>query len=123
MLYLLDTHTVLWLLGGDERVREMARELSRPRATVLLSAVCLWEIAIKARLGKLNAPADLPEQLERFAFEPLPVTSRHAWAVRDLPAHHSDPFDRLLVAQAITEGATVVSRDTAFDDYGVARTW
>ncbi|MDO9352305.1 MAG: type II toxin-antitoxin system VapC family toxin [Solirubrobacteraceae bacterium] len=123
MLYLLDTHAVLWLMAGDERARGVAAVLSKPRATVLLSAVSLWEIAIKKALGKLEAPADLPEQLERFAFEPLPVTGEHAWAVGSLEPHHADPFDRLLAAQALTEDATLVSRDTSFDAYGVRRQW
>lgn len=114
---------MLWLLAGDDRVSGALRELSKPRATVLLSAVCLWEVAIKRGLGKLSAPDDLPERLELFAFDPLPITAAHAWAVEGLARHHSDPFDRLLVAQAQTEGATVVSRDEAFDAYGVPRLW
>lgn len=123
MLYLLDTHAMLWLLAGDTRMKNIARDLSAPRSTVLLSAVCLWEVAIKRSLGKLSAPDDLPAQLDRFAFEPLPVTGEHAWAVRGLDAHHGDPFDRLLVAQALVEGATLVSRDEVFDRYGVSRRW
>lgn len=123
MLYLLDTHAVLWLLAGDARVRDVSSLLSKPRSTVLLSAVSLWEIAIKRSLGKLEAPADLPEQLERFAFEPLPVTGEHGWAVSGLGPHHADPFDRLLAAQALVEGATIVSRDSIFDAYGVPRQW
>lgn len=123
MTYLLDTHAVLWLLAGDSRADGVVARLKHPRATALLSAVCLWEVAIKRALGKLTAPEDLPAQLERFAFEPLPIQHDHAWAVRELEPHHSDPFDRLLVAQAIVEGATVVSRDSAFDAYGVERVW
>lgn len=123
MLYLLDTHAVLWLVAGDDRIKGVLGDISSPRATVLLSAVTLWEIAIKRALHKLKAPGDLPEQLERFAFEPLPVTGEHGWAVQELAPHHADPFDRLLAAQATVEGATVVSRDEIFDRYGVARRW
>lgn len=123
MLYLLDTHAVIWLVAGDDRIEPVVREISSPRATVLLSAVALWEIAIKRSLNKLKAPADLPEQLERFAFEPLPVTGDHAWATQRLAPHHADPFDRLLAAQALVEGATVVSRDEVFDRYDVPRLW
>ncbi len=114
---------MLWLLAGDSRVKGVQAALTHPRATVLVSAVSLWEVAIKASLGKLTAPDDLPAQLGRFAFESLPITDAHAWAVRDLPPHHSDPFDRLLIAQALVEGATLVSTDTAFDAYGVERLW
>lgn len=120
---MLDTHAVLWLLSGDQRMRHVLPELAAPRATVLLSAVCLWEIAIKRALGKLAAPDDLPAQLDRFALEPLPVTGEHAWAVQGLGAHHADPFDRLLAAQALAEGATLVSSDRVFDQYGVRRHW
>jgi PIN domain nuclease of toxin-antitoxin system len=90
---------------------------------VLLSAVCVWEAAIKSGLGKLRVPDDLLERLDEFAFERLPVTDRHAWTVRSLPAAHNDPFDRLLVAQAMCERATVVSADAMFDRYGIARLW
>ena len=123
MLYLIDTHAVLWLLQGDGRAEQVVTLLDQPRATVLLSAVSIWEIAIKRALGKLDAPDHLPALLEQFAFEALPVTAEHAWAVGTLPPHHGDPFDRLLVAQAQVEGATVVSVDAAFDAYGVARAW
>ena len=90
---------------------------------MLVSAVCVWEAAIKSGLGKLRVPDDLPDRLEEFAFERLPVTDAHAWAVRALPPVHSDPFDRLLAAQALCEHATIVSADAVFDAYGVARIW
>lgn len=94
-----------------------------PRTTVLVSAVCVWEAAIKVALGKLRAPDDLPERIEQFAFERLPISDAHAWAVRTLPPVHADPFDRLLVAQAVCERATIVSADPIFADYGLARVW
>jgi PIN domain nuclease of toxin-antitoxin system len=90
---------------------------------VLVSAVCVWEAAIKSALGKLRAPEDLLERLDEFAFEPLPVTAVHAWAVRGLPPIHNDPFDRLLAAQAICENATIVSADAIFDAYALTRLW
>jgi PIN domain nuclease of toxin-antitoxin system len=111
------------VLAGDERVAHARTAIEDPRETVLLSAVCVWEAAIKSGLGKLRVPNDLLDRLEQFAFEPLPVTDRHAWAVRSLPAAHNDPFDRLLVAQAVCEGATIVSADAMFDQYGIARLW
>ena len=84
---------------------------------------CIWEAAIKSPLGKLSVPDNLPERLAEFAFERLPVTDVHAWAVRALPPHHNDPFDRLLVAQALAESATIVSADEVFDAYAVPRLW
>ncbi len=90
---------------------------------MLVSAVCVWEAAIKAALGKLDAPDDLPERIEQFAFERLPITDEHAWAVRSLPPVHADPFDRLLAAQAVCERATIVSADPIFDEYELTRIW
>jgi PIN domain nuclease of toxin-antitoxin system len=113
----------LWLLAGDARVTGVRAAVEDPRTTVLLSAVCVWEAAIKSALGKLRVPEDLPDRLREFAFEPLPVTDAHAWAVRALPPVHNDPFDRLLAAQAICERATLVSADAVFDAYSVARIW
>jgi PIN domain nuclease of toxin-antitoxin system len=114
---------VLWLLEGDARVEGARAAIEDPRSTVLVSAVCVWEAAIKSALGKLRVPDDLPKRLDEFAFERLPVTDVHAWAVRALPPVHNDPFDRLLAAQAICEHATVVSTDTVFDAYGLMRIW
>ena len=94
-----------------------------PRAAVMISAVSVWESAIKSALGKLRVPDDLPERLDDFAFERLAITDVHAWAVRALPPVHSDPFDRLLAAQALCERATIVSADAIFDRYGVTRVW
>jgi PIN domain nuclease of toxin-antitoxin system len=114
---------VLWLLAGDARVERARVAIEEERTSVLVSAVCVWEAAIKSALGKLRAPENLLERLDEFAFERLAVTDVHAWAVRALPAVHNDPFDRLLAAQAICERATIVSADTVFDAYGVMRTW
>ena len=90
---------------------------------MLLSAVCVWEAAIKSSIGKLAVPDDLPDRLDKFAFERLPVTDRHAWTVRSLPDVHSDPFDRLLAAQAVCERARIVSADAIFDRYELERLW
>jgi PIN domain nuclease of toxin-antitoxin system len=114
---------VLWLLEGDARVEGARAAIEDARASVLVSSVCVWEAAIKSALGKLRVPDDLPERLDEFAFERLPVTDIHAWAVRALAPVHNDPFDRLLVAQAICERATIVSADTIFDEYGLTRIW
>ena len=121
MNLLLDTHVLLWALADDPELAGDAREaIIDPSNLVIVSAVSAWEIVIKANLGKLRAPDDLPMQLRRAAFEPLPVTIEHAMAVGELPAHHADPFDRLLVAQSRTEELTLVTRDARILDYDVA---
>ena len=114
---------MLWLLAGDARVQGARAAIEDARTPVLVSAVCVWEAAIKSALGKLRVPDDLPARLDEFAFERLPVTDVHAWAVRALPPLHNDPFDRLLVAQAVCERAVIVSADTVFDEYPVTRIW
>ena len=123
MTLLLDTRALLWLLAGDVRVEGVRDAIADPRTPVLVSAVCVWEAAIKSALGKLRVPDDLPDRLDEFAFERLSVSDEHAWAVRTLPPLHNDPFDRLLAAQAICERATIVSADTIFDGYGLTRIW
>jgi PIN domain nuclease of toxin-antitoxin system len=114
---------VLWLLAGDPRIEGARAAIEDARTPVLVSAVCVWEAAIKSALGKLRVPDDLPDRLDEFAFERLPVNDVHAWTVRTLPPIHNDPFDRLLAAQAKWERASIVSADPVFDDYGVTRVW
>jgi PIN domain nuclease of toxin-antitoxin system len=89
----------------------------------VISAVVIWEVAIKRRLGKLEAPADLLEQLVRAGVDQLPITARHAERVGTLPLHHRDPFDRLLIAQAEIEGLSLISADAGFTRYGVDVVW
>jgi PIN domain nuclease of toxin-antitoxin system len=122
---LADTHVVLWaLLRPKELDRRAARALRAASNEVFASAASLWEIAIKEGLGKLRLPGPpaewLPEALERTGFETLPIAGAHALAAGALPPHHRDPFDRMLVAQAVAEGLTVVTRDVRFAAYGVA---
>jgi len=83
----------------------------------------IWEVAIKRRLGKLDAPGDLLEQLERAAVDLLPITARHADRAGALPMHHRDPFDRLLIAQADVDGLTLVTTDGEITDYEVDTLW
>jgi PIN domain nuclease of toxin-antitoxin system len=121
---LLDTHTVLWFLSGDGRLSESARRhLTDGSNRVLLSAAVVWEIAIKRSLGKLALPGDYLDLLLGAGVQALPVSIAHAAAVEGLPWHHRDPFDRMLVAQASVEGASVVSRDDALAPYGVTLIW
>jgi PIN domain nuclease of toxin-antitoxin system len=121
---LLDTHAALWWLADDDRIGEdVIRHLTDDTNQVLISAVVVWEVATKRSLGKLDAPADLAPTLVGAGAQPLPVTLEHAAAVEKLPWRIRDPFDRLLVAQALTEDAAIVSRDEPLSEYGVAIVW
>lgn len=124
MKLLLDTHVVLWLLNGDERVPEWLQIVAAGRDhELIVSDVSLWEIAIKSSLGRLDVPDDLPEHLDAVGIIELTIKRSHLWKVRDLEFHHSDPFDRLLVAQALQEDMTLVSRDRDLAAYGVSLRW
>jgi PIN domain nuclease of toxin-antitoxin system len=121
---LVDTHALLWWLTDDPGLSKTAREaLADPANDVLVSTASVWEIAIKRTLGKLTAPDDLPDHVEAAGFDWLPIGAEHAWRVRELPPHHRDPFDRLLVAQCLTEGMPIVSGDARFGAYGVETRW
>jgi len=112
MKLLLDTRTVLWALGSPARLSAATRaKLEDPRNTVLVSAVSAWELEIKRALGKLSTPDDLEEQLRAVRFGELPLRTSHAKALRSLPPIHRDPFDRMLVAQAVVERLVLVTRD------------
>ena len=120
MRLLLDTHVVLWWLADDRRLTAAHRVLIADASNlVLVSAMTIAEIAIKASLGKLEAPDDLLPTLETGGFDELPFESRHADLLRKLPWHHRDPFDRMLIAQAIAEQLTVLTADPHFAAYGV----
>jgi len=118
---LLDTHTFVW--WDNDELPRVVRDRIRSAEAVYVSAVSAWEIAIKAALGKMTARAALATALEDYGFDALPITVAHADAVRTLPPHHRDPFDRMLVAQARIEDLTIVSRDPALRAYEVARIW
>jgi PIN domain nuclease of toxin-antitoxin system len=121
---LADTHAALWLLGEDKRLSSRADELLTDATNeVLLSAAVVWEVAIKQSLGKLEAPDGFARQLLDGGAVPLPVSTDHAQAVRSLPWHHRDPFDRLLVAQASLGDAVVISNDERLRSYGVQTAW
>lgn len=120
MRLLLDTRAVLWWLA-DEGLTTQARDaIADPANLVAVSAVSAWEISIKKALGKLSAPEDLEQQIHSNGFVPLPINISHGVAAGRLDRHHEDPFDRMLVAQALAEGLTIVTRDNRFADYGVA---
>jgi PIN domain nuclease of toxin-antitoxin system len=124
---LLDTHAFLWFMAGDERLSRRARRaIEAVDAELILSAVSVWEMAIKARLGRLTLPATVEEYVAEkieAGIRVLPVEWRHAAAVEKLALHHRDPFDRLLVAQALAESLPLVTADSAFRAYGVKVVW
>lgn len=124
MTLLLDTQALLWWREGSRKLGPRARAAIEQGAFgVLVSAATAWELAIKTQSGKLRlrAPLDrwLPAAVEGSGFETLNVTMAHAVAVAGLPPHHADPFDRLLIAQALLEQLTIVTADTAFEAYPV----
>jgi PIN domain nuclease of toxin-antitoxin system len=121
---LVDTHAALWLLLDDARLPASARRLLFDEENeCVLSAATVWEAAIKRGLGKLKAPADFHVQMQRHGFTGLPVYDHHAARVANLTPHHRDPFDRLLVAQAMAEGMSILSDDAQIRAYDVPVLW
>jgi PIN domain nuclease of toxin-antitoxin system len=121
---LLDTHAAVWLLTNDDRISESAVDhFADETNDVLLSAAVVLEVAIKRSVGKLEVRADIVERLREVGVRPLPITIEHAAQVEELPPLHRDPFDRLLVAQAMVEGATLLSRDAQLAAYDVPVLW
>ena len=128
MKYLLDTHTLLWFLQGDKKLSDKARGLiDNSDNRKFLSIASLWEIAIKVSLGKLvlNKPFEklFPEQLHFNRIEILDITADNLIKLTALPFHHRDPFDRLIIAQALVEELPVIGADVIFDAYGINREW
>ena len=118
MNLLLDTHVLLWCLGAPHRLaRETRKKIEKPETVVFVSAASAWEIEIKRALGKLKVPDDLAEQLQEKRFTELPVRVRHVAELRSLPELHRDPFDRMLVAQAIAENLAIVTSDDKLKAY------
>jgi len=115
---LLDTHLVLWAMQDSPQLSAEARRHVRGADAVYVSAASLWEIAIKAGLGKLSVDSEaLEEKLAQAGFQPLPVTWQHTVQLRKLPMHHRDPFDRMLLAQAISEPLRLLTHDAALAAY------
>jgi PIN domain nuclease of toxin-antitoxin system len=128
MKLLLDTHAFLWFVLGDSQLSGGARTLiADPANEKLISPASYWEIAIKISIGKyvLNEPYDafLQRGIGGNGFGILPIEPRHVAALTTLPFHHRDPFDRLLIAQAMVEGIPLVSGDAALDAYPITRMW
>ncbi len=128
MKLLLDTHTFIWMDAAPEKLpRQVAELLQSPEHDLLLSVVSVWEIQIKTQLGKLDMHNDLAklvqDQQKRNRLIVLPVTLVHVFSLGKLPLHHKDPFDRLLIAQAISENAALLSRDETFAAYPIKLLW
>jgi PIN domain nuclease of toxin-antitoxin system len=127
MRFLLDTHTFLWFIEDNPRLSTKAKTLLESEVSLFISVACLWEIAIKISISRLTLTQPfatfIPDQLAKSAFEVLPITVEHLALVTALPLYHRDPFDRLLVAQAIVEQMPIVSTDNKLDAYNVKRIW
>lgn len=123
MRLLLDTHVVLWWQTDDRRLGTEARRAIGQADLVWVSAVSGWEAAIKTALGRLRMDEPFPLLVRVNDFTELPITLEHTERLATLEAHHADPFDRLLVAQALVESATLVTHDRAFEPYGATVLW
>lgn len=124
MKFLLDTHIFLWLLFSPEKLTDKIRTVYKNQANeIYLSLVSIWEIQLKSQLGKLHLDIDLEtiidDNIHSGFIKLLPINLSHVLALKDLPFHHKDPFDRLLIAQAIQENLTIISVDSYFADYPV----
>jgi PIN domain nuclease of toxin-antitoxin system len=125
---LLDTHTFLWFIGGDTALSLYARQLIEDRTNERrLSIASLWEMAIKASLGRLTLALSftdlVAEHVHGNAIELFEILPRHLDVLTTLPFHHKDPFDRMIIAQSQAENMPILSRDSAFDDYAIRRLW
>jgi PIN domain nuclease of toxin-antitoxin system len=127
MKAILDTHAFLWALAGDERMSPDARDIFVGNTDLLLSHASIWEILIKVQLGKLNLPRPSgPYVLARLAeqrIKRLPISFEHLLAFEELPMHHRDPFDRMLIAQGIEEHCPVITADPVFKQYPIRVIW
>jgi PIN domain nuclease of toxin-antitoxin system len=118
MNYLLDTQIFLWWIAADRRLQKTLNELiANPANRIWLSAASAWEMEIKSALGKLKIPDDLEQQLAMNGIEALPIYLRHVQTLRSLPGIHSDPFDRILVAQSISDALVLVTADPVVASY------
>ncbi|MGB8296208.1 MAG: type II toxin-antitoxin system VapC family toxin [Polyangia bacterium] len=123
MRLLLDTHAFLWWWQGSTKIDARTKTAISGAEVVLVSAASAWEMAIKSALGRLRFSGSIAHAVEACGFTHLGVDFEHIEALRNLPLHHSDPFDRLLVAQTMVEHATLVTHDRALAPYGVPTLW
>ncbi len=124
MNFLLDTHVLLWWLSDHKSLTTKAvGAIKDGNNSIFVSAATAWEISIKRTLGKLKAPDELEEALEANRFQQLPISIRHGLVAGNLPPHHDDPFDRMLLAQAQSEQLTIITHDARMEQYGVSILW
>ncbi len=128
MIALLDTHALLWFVWDDPKLSALAKSIiNDPRNQIVVSVASCWEVAIKVLSGKMKigepASVFLPRELKANRLDMLDITLEHVLTTETLPLHHRDPFDRLLVAQAIVEKVPIISIDVAIDPYPVQRLW
>ena len=128
MKALLDTHTLLWWLEGDEQLSAAARDwIGVASHNVLVSAASAWEIATKVRIGKLPGAVEVAAQFHEClmaqGFTPLDISTEHAIRAGSIPGPHRDPFDRMLIAQAQSLNVPLISNERIFDNYGIRRIW
>lgn len=128
MKCLLDTHAFIWLTTEDPKLSSIARDcILDGRTTLYLSSASIWEIVIKCSIGKLKLPGHpqtfVAKQLATNYIEELPITFKHAFHLQQLPDHHKDPFDRMLVAQAIVEKLSIITIDQLIAQYPVKTIW
>ena len=126
MTHLLDTHTLIWFLENDPQLPVFTRSLIETTPTVYISIVSLWEIAIKTNIGKLNLSFSfntIEPNLTTLGITQLPITIKDLETYLTLPLHHRDPFDRILISQALNHSLTFISRDTEFRPYPIQQVW
>jgi PIN domain nuclease of toxin-antitoxin system len=128
MIYLLDTHTFLWFINDDDALSPTAKSLiEEPESVIYLSVASLWEMAIKVSLKKLEVPSPFTtfvnQQLNDNNILLLDIKAKHTGIVSELPFHHRDPFDRMIIAQAKNDDISIISVDEIFDLYDVKRHW
>ena len=124
MIVLLDTHALLWALSGSPRLSKVAlRTIKNPRNTILVSVVSAWEMQIKQQLGRLRVPDDLESVVATAGFTARLITFADVRRLGELPDHHRDPFDRMLVAQALEAGVPIVTADAQIAAYQVQIVW
>lgn len=126
MTYLLDTHTLIWFLENDPRLPPATRTQIETTPTIFISIVSLWEIAIKANIGKLDLSfpfSTIAPNLISLGIAELPITFKDLEIYLSLPLHHRDPFDRILIAQAMNHALTLISQDAQMDAYSIQRLW